>query len=122
MQRRLETLLVITPICLSACGVLDPVVCTLEARFGVSVQVVDAASGTALAEGSTMTLRDGDYVETTSESFDGRTLVGAGERAGTYIITVAREGYHSWVLTDVEVTEDECHVDPVSLLAELEAI
>ena len=52
MQRRLKTLLVITPICLSACGVLDPVVCTLEARFGVSVQVVDAASGTALAEGS----------------------------------------------------------------------
>ena len=93
-----------------------------KAKVEVSVQVVDAASGTALAEGSTMTLRDGDYVETTSESFDGRTLVGAGERAGTYIITVAREGYHSWVLTDVEVTEDECHVDPVSLLAELEAI
>ncbi len=69
-----------------------------------------------------MTLRDGDYVETTSESFDGRTMVGAIERAGTYIITVAREGYHSWVLTDVEVTEDECHVDPVLLLAELEAI
>ncbi len=122
MQRRLKTLLVITPIYLSACGTLDPVVCTLEFRFGVSVQVVDAASGTALAEGSTMTLRDGDYVETTSESFDGRTMVGAGERAGTYIITVAREGYHSWVLTDVEVTEDECHVDPVLLLAELEAI
>ena len=122
MQRRLKTLLVITPIYLSACGALDPVVCTLEARFGVSVQVVDAASGTALAEGSTMTLRDGDYVETTSESFDGRTMVGAIERAGTYTIIVAREGYHSWVSTDVEVTEDECHVDPVSLLAELETL
>ena len=122
MRGRLKTLLVITPICLSACGPLDPIACTEEFRYGVSVEVVDAMSGAALAEGSTMTLREGDYVETTTESFDGRTMVGAGERAGTYTVAVARDGYHTWVLTDVEVTEDECHVHPVALRAELEAI
>ena len=121
-MQRMEALLVIATACLGGCGTLDPIACTAEFRFGISVEVVDAASGAPRADGSTMTLREGDYVESTSESFDGRTMVGAGERAGTYAVSVAREGYHTWVLTDVEVTEDECHVDPVSLVSELEAI
>ena len=107
---------------LTACDSLQPVACTAIFVYGISVEVVDASSGTGLADGATLTLRSGDYVESATETFNAATLVGAGERPGTYDLTVAHEGYHTWIRTGVVVTADECHVRPVALRAELEAI
>jgi len=99
-----------------------PVMCTRELRYGIEMLVVDADSGVPSASGATMTLREGTYVESTIGREDGSLLVGAPERAGTYTVTVARSGFHTWVQTDVVVTADECHVQTVSLRAQLESI
>ena len=76
-----------------------PFMCTRELRYGIEMAVVNANSGVPSASGATMTLREGAYLE-----------------------SVARSGYHSWVQTDVRVTADECHVQTVSLRAQLEQI
>jgi hypothetical protein len=47
----------------------------------------------------------------------GNALVGAGERAGLYELTIMADGYVTWTQSALEVTADECHVDPVSLEA-----
>ena len=99
-----------------------PVMCTRELRYGIEMLVVDADSGVPSASGATMTLREGTYVESTIGREDGSLLVGAPERAGTYTVTVARSGFHTWVQTDVVVTADECHVQTVSHRAQLESI
>ena len=99
-----------------------PVICTRELRYGIEMLVVDADSGVPSASGATMTLREGTYVESTIGREDGSLLFGAPERAGTYTVTVARSGFHTWVQTDVVVTADECHVQMVSLRAQLESI
>ncbi len=43
----------------------------------------------------------------------------AGERAGTYDVTIRRPGYSSFSQTGVVVTKNECHVNPVRLEARL---
>ena len=100
-------------------GSTDPMICTREFRYGISIEIVDAIDRTPRADSATLTLRDGSYVESTTRS-DGLTMLGAGERPGTYIATVAHPRYHTWVRTDVVVTSDGCHVQTVSLIAELE--
>jgi len=105
----------------SACDVFEPVACTLEARAGISVGVFDAISAESITDGSTMTLREGDFVETSTGAIGDR-LVGAYERAGTYHVAVAREGYHIWIRADVRVTADECHVRPVVLRADMQKV
>jgi hypothetical protein len=98
---------------LSACGLVDGgQACTLELRFGVNV-TVKAPDGTPICDAK-VTLIDGEYMETV-EVFAGQcSYAGAGERAGTYKIEVERAGFQKAVLENVEVTEDECHVNPVS--------
>lgn len=123
MLRPHTTTFILLAACTAACGgSTDPIVCTEQFVFGLTVQVVDSVTGTAQATGSTLTLIEGTYVESTTDSFDGLTLAGAGERPGTYLVSVARAGYHTWTVADVEVTADECHVIPVSMLAELQPI
>lgn len=106
---------------LVGCGELGPIACTADFRYGLSVEVLDAASSAPIADSATMTLRDGGYVETVTSSFGGSTLMGAGERAGNYTVSVARPRYHDWIATDVRVDADECHVIPVSLTANMVA-
>lgn len=108
---------------MSACG--DPagnlpIVCTDQLVYGISVQVVDASSGAQRASGSTLTVRDGSYEEVVTEVIGNNTMVAAPERTGTYAVTITRAGYQTWSQFDVEVTENECHVVPVSLLAQIQ--
>lgn len=104
---------------LEGCGLstTDPVVCTLEVRPGIVVEVRDGFTGDPLADSATLTLRDGTYVETVKESFDGLTLAGAHERAGTYDVRVDRSGYVPWRTAGVEVAAGICHVETVELQA-----
>tara|TARA_B110000116_G_C16354066_1_gene366751 strand:- start:103 stop:270 length:168 start_codon:yes stop_codon:yes gene_type:complete len=50
----------------------------------------------------------------------GNLLVGAGERAGLYQLMVMAGGFVTWSQTDIEVTDDECDVDPLNLSALLQ--
>ena len=107
---------------LVSCDAVEPLACTDQFVYGLAVEVVDATNGVGLAASATLTLRDGDFLQTSTESFDGLTLLGAGERAGTYEVTVSHPGYADWMRSSIEVTADECHVIPVTLRAELVAL
>ena len=100
----------------TACGVTEPqgIICTREFRYGVMVRgVTDAADGAQVTEGLSGVLAEGSYRE--EMEVGGNVLVGAGERAGLYELTGMADGYVTWTQNDIEVTADECHVDPVSL-------
>lgn len=49
-------------------------------------------------------------------------LVGAGKREGTYRVEITREGFTSFVQSNVDVGHDGCHVVGVTLRAELTRI
>ena len=49
----------------------------------------------------------------------GNTLLGAGEQAGVFDVVVTAPGYEIWTQAQVRVREDECHVIPVQLDADL---
>ena len=118
---RLKPLIMAATVYLVGCGEpLDPIACPEQFVYGLNVAVVDATSGALRAEGSTLTIREGSWEEVVTQVAGNNTLSGAGERAGTYVVSVARPGYVTWLQPDVTVTADECHVIPVSLLAQLQ--
>ena len=96
-----------------------PIVCTDQFVYGLTVTVRDQSTGAGRADNATLTLREGTYEEVVTEAWDGTTMVGAGERPGTYTVTVEHPGYATWTRSGVVITADECHVIPVSLTAEL---
>jgi len=87
--------------------------------YGVSAQVTDATTG-AFIGNATLTLKDGDYEETMQYWFEG-SYVGAGERAGTYVLEASAPGYESKSIEDIVVTADECHVEGVAVMVKLQA-
>ena len=48
--------------------------------------------------------------------------VGAGERAGTYILTIVADGFEMVTVDDIFVDADECHVVGVSRQISLQSI
>ena len=110
-----------------ACDALDsqPVYCTENFVWGLQVTVQNSATGAPSASGAQLVARDGVYADTSSfppnrPDLENQPLVGAGEREGTYTVTVRKDGFLDWERTNVVVTADECHVRPVALTAPLE--
>jgi len=91
--------------------------CTMQFVYGISATVTDAATGANVTPGSYLVVREGSYVD--SASAMGDFLAAAGERAGTYAVTIGRPGYSSFSQSGVRVTRNECHVNPVQLEARL---
>ncbi len=94
----------------------DQIVCTTQFVYGLNVFVLDAESGQPLVEGVTVSAVDGNYQENL-ELIPGLeySFVGAGERTGTYTVTVIKEGYQTFSSTPIVITSDVCHVIPQSL-------
>jgi hypothetical protein len=101
--------------------VIDPVECTEEFVFGLSVEVRDAATGAIIPNGVTVIAQDGSYTETLAFIFD--THVGAGERPGAYTLTAAKDGFVTKMVGPITVAMDEdmCHVLTQSVAISLEA-
>lgn len=97
--------------------VSDPIVCTAEFVYGVHITAVAASDGSPVTFGLAGELSEGSYSEAMAAT--GNELVGAGERAGTYAATVDADGFETWTRSDIVVAENECHVIPVSITAEL---
>ena len=102
----------------------DLIVCTMQFSFGLNVYVKDSLTGAWAASGATLVSRDAQYADSSSvpsnrSDLDSLPLLGAGERAGVYLVTVRKAGYVDWVQRDVRVTADECHVNSVKLTARL---
>jgi hypothetical protein len=100
-----------------------PTVCSAELRYGMAVHVRDSASGAGLANGATVVVRDLNFVDSLAATFpasaDGPFL-SAGERAGTYTVTVRHSGYQTWTRSGIIVTAAECHVNPINVIARLQ--
>ena len=97
------------------------VACNLNLVYGLTIVVTDSATGTPLTGAATIVeVRDGAYVDTLPDF--GNEYSGAGERPGTYSVTVQRLGYRVWSRDGIRVREDECHVIPVRVTARLQAL
>jgi len=110
--------------CSGSPGSTSPV-CTMEFRYGLSVYVKDSLTGAGIASGASLVARDGAFKDSVSHASDkpelnGFPLVTAGERAGTYQISVSKPGYLPWSRSNVRVTANECHVNPASVTALLQ--
>ena len=119
-------LLTLVAFAFGPCDALDspPVDCTDNFVWGLQVEVQDSVTSAPSASGAQLIAREGAYADTASyppnrPDLDNLPLVAAGERAGTYTVTVRRAGFVDWEQRDVVVTADECHVRPVALTARL---
>jgi hypothetical protein len=90
----------------------DTVMCPPFYAFGLVVSVEDAA-GDSVCD-VTVKLQDGGYVEEKTFSETDCVFMGAGERPGTYGVTVSR-GDTLLAEDEVSVQADECHVIGKSL-------
>lgn len=71
----------------------EPIVCTMEARPAVTVQVTTTSG--AGEESALVVARDGAYADS-AEVYEGGRATLAHERRGTYTVTVEKDGYETW--------------------------
>jgi hypothetical protein len=108
------------PATLLATGRLSAV-CTLEARAGVNLTIVDSLSGAGILGPGNIRLAvtDGVYTDslrmTSFYSFWGAAY----ERSGTYTATVDADGFLPWRKDGIVVTRGLCHVRPTAVTARL---
>jgi len=112
---------------LAGCRLFDQRMCTAILISGLSVQVRDSVTGALAASGAKLVARSGTYADSMSypaghPEMDAWTLVGAGEHAGLFSVTVTKSGYRDWTKSDVRVTAGECHVNTVGLIALLQPL
>ena len=102
-------------------------VCTPNYVMGLNVDVVDSVT-TAPPASALLIARSGAFVDSVGplpsyQAWENGPFVlrlsAAGERAGTYDLTVRSPGYRDWTLMGVKVTADGCHVRPVAVTARL---
>jgi hypothetical protein len=86
-------------------------VCTLDFIHGIQL-TVKSVSGVPIDD-AIVTISDGSYVEQLISSGNG-VFVGAGEREGTYSLSVSRAAYYPVTLDGILVSKDTCHVIPSS--------
>jgi len=90
---------------------VNPNFCTEDFRAGLEVTVKDQQTGRILVDSVIVVVKDGSYTETLKNFENTNTFTGAFERKGTYIITVSKMGYKTYVSDPpIVVDEDLCHV------------
>ncbi|TYK64860.1 hypothetical protein [Colwellia echini] len=101
------------------------VACTEQYVSGLTIEIIDKATGEPIACNVTAIIEDNDYSEevtsfSSGECDNAQYLQGAGERSGIYNIHVSKEGYLDWSVYNIELTSNVCHVETVHIIAELE--
>jgi hypothetical protein len=127
MTTRQSFLIVLVTVAISGCDLLEPKVgCTLIAVPGISVSLVDSLTNSPIpVRAATIVATDGAYADTifgTALAPDA-TDTNAGiayERSGTYTLKVVVAQYREWVKSGIRVTEDQCHVETVSIIARIQ--
>lgn len=86
--------------------------CTALFAYGLHVTVREDAMGSPRICDAIVTASDGDFEETLEPQGPASdcVYVGAGERAGTYRVEAAKDGYATVAEDGVVVAADECHV------------
>ena len=100
----------------------NQIFCTDQFVYGLNVIVLDASTGNPIFQEIEVKAVDGTYQEIL-ELVPGLeyAFVGAGERAGTYVVTITKAGYQTYTSAPIVVTRDECHVIPQSLTVNLQS-
>lgn len=116
------SILLIAASCSGSSDPLPSPICTAVFLYGLDVYVNDSLTNAHIASGASLVARDGTFKDSVAfpaarPEVDAFPLKSAGERAGTYTITVTKPGYQAWTRTSVKVTSDECHVIPVNVTA-----
>jgi hypothetical protein len=88
----------------------QPIVCTEVFIQGLHITLVDAASSEIITEDVTIIATDGNFKETLKRIETQTSFSGAGERAGTYVLTITSSNYMTFVSNPIVVSADECHV------------
>ena len=103
------------------CNPFTGTTCTSEARAALVVDVRGSSTNAPAGRGARIIASDGAFADTASTSgdYDGPYQL-AHERAGTYTVTVEKEGYRGWSQSGIRVTKGECHVRTVNLTARLQ--
>jgi hypothetical protein len=99
----------------------NQIFCTDQFVYGLNVIVLDAVTGNPIFQNIEVKAVDATYQEilelVPSSEY---AFVGAGERAGTYIVMVTKAGYQTYTSAPIILTRDECHVIPQSLTVNLQ--
>jgi hypothetical protein len=86
--------------------------CTPSIEPAITVTVSDAQTGTPLE--ATIIVKDGNFQEELKlwgVTAAGQIIYGgAFERPGVYTVRTSRDGYETFVIEEVKVAKDECHV------------
>ncbi|WP_298555814.1 hypothetical protein [uncultured Algibacter sp.] len=98
-----------------SCKTSDDIFCTDIFVYGLSITVKDANTDAVITENITIKATDGDYEETLMSIESSNAFVGAGERAGTYILTINATNYKDYITEPIKVSADECHVIPEAI-------
>jgi len=114
---------------LAACDLLtSPTACLADYRYGINVTIVDSLTE-APPSSAVLIAHSGVFVDSVGPTEPMQLTAGAppvlllstaGERKGTYDLTVRAPGYRTWTRNGVRVTADECHVHPVAITARLQ--
>ena len=100
----------------------NQIFCTTQFVYGLNIIVLDATTGNPIFQDIEVKAVDGTYQEilelVPSSEY---AFVGAGERAGTYVVTVTKAGYQTYTSAPIVLTRDECHVIPQSLTVNLQS-
>jgi hypothetical protein len=104
-----------------ACDWSTGIDCTLDIRPALRVEVQDSITSAPAGQGARIIAKDGVYADTVEVDgpFDGPYRL-ADERSGIYTLTVEQEGYRLWSRSGIRVTDNECHVETVSIVARLQ--
>tara|TARA_R110002072_G_scaffold82967_1_gene188671 strand:- start:70 stop:444 length:375 start_codon:yes stop_codon:yes gene_type:complete len=98
----------------------NPIICTQIFVHGLEINVTEKGATNPITGAVKITASDGNYKETLENSDPNMAFYGAGERRGTYILTVTSDNYKTFESEPIIVTADECHVITEKRTFELE--
>lgn len=98
----------------------EEVICTFIYIYGLEISLIEKSTANPVTGAVKIIAKDGNYEETL-ENYDlNYPFYGAGERRGTYVLTITSDNYKTFVSEPIVVTGDECHVKTVSKTFQLE--
>jgi hypothetical protein len=100
--------------------------CTASVEPGLSIRVLDDASGISISGGARAVVTAAAYTEVAKNPAvpgcsNTLALIAALERPGAYAVTVSQAGYFDFIANHVVVAADSCHVHTVVVEAKLVA-
>jgi len=109
---------------LVGCSTGDPFAgeCAAPRSIAIALTVTDSVSGDSIADSASGSVTAGAYADSLHHVEGFPALLVAGDRLGTYAISLTRPGYAAWGSSGVAVTHvGVCgNVEPVELAARLQ--